>query len=138
MISNVRAKTDNMKRIKKFIFLVIAGIAVYSCTYDFIKEDTTPINPGTPVSFSQQILPIFTNNNNCTSCHKPGGQNPDYTAANAYTSIMNNNVVNLASPASSPLYTVPDPATGTHSWKKYTATQAQLILLWIQQGAKNN
>ena len=117
---------------------MIAGIAVSSCTYDFIKEDTTPISPDTQVSFSQQILPIFNNNNNCTSCHKPGGTSPDYTAANAYASIMSNSVVNTAAPASSPLYTFPAPTTSTHTWKKYTATQAQLILLWIQQGAKNN
>jgi hypothetical protein len=127
-----------MKRIKKLIFLIIAGIAVSSCAYDFIKEDTTPIDPNAQVSFSQQILPIFNNNNNCTSCHKPGQTSPDYTAANAYSSIMNNNVVNTAAPASSPLYTIPAPTTSTHTWKKYTATQAQLILLWIQQGAKNN
>lgn len=127
-----------MKRIKKLIFLIIVGIAVSSCAYDFIKEDTTPIDPNAQVSFSQQILPIFNNNNNCTSCHKPGQTSPDYTAANAYSSIMNNNVVNTAEPASSLLYTIPAPTTSTHTWKKYTATQAQLILLWIQQGAKNN
>lgn len=127
-----------MKRIKKFIFLIVAGIAASSCTYDFIKEDTNPINPGTQVSFSQQISPIFNNNNNCISCHKPGATSPDFTAPNTYTSIMNSNIVNLAEPASSPLYAVPSPTTGSHAWKKYTATQAQLILLWIQQGAKNN
>ena len=127
-----------MKRIKKFIFFIIVGMAVSSCTYDFIKEDTTPVNPDIQVSFSQQILPIFNTNNNCTSCHKPGGTSPDYTAANAFASIMSANVVNTAAPASSPLYAVPSPTTGTHTWKKYTAAQAQLILLWIQQGAKNN
>lgn len=127
-----------MKRIKKLIFLIITGIAISSCTYDFIKEDTTPIDPNAQVSFSQQILPIFNTNNNCTSCHKPGATSPDYTAANAFASIMNNSVVNTAAPASSLLYTVPAPTTGTHTWKKYTANQAQLILLWIQQGAKNN
>jgi len=127
-----------MKKNKSLIFLIITGIAVFSCTYDFIKEAATPINPGAPVSFSQQILPIFNNNNNCTSCHKPGGQKPDYTIANAYNSILNNNVVNLAVPASSPFYKVPNPTTNTHTWKKYTANQAQLVLIWIQQGAQNN
>ena len=127
-----------MKRIQKFISFLIIGIALSSCTYDFIKEDTTPINPDSPVSFSTQILPIFNNGNNCISCHKPGGQSPDYTTANAYSSIMSNSVVNTTAPETSLLYTVPNPTTSTHTWKKYSASQAQLVLNWIKQGAQNN
>ena len=128
-------KIYNMKRIKKYFFLIITGIAIQSCTYDFIKE-AEPVDPGTPVSFSQQILPIFTNNNNCTACHKPGSTSPDLTAANAYSAI--NNLINTGTPASSRIYTFPEPSSGTHNWKKYTESQAQLILLWITQGALNN
>jgi hypothetical protein len=127
-----------MKRIKKLLSFLIIGLAVTSCSYDFIKEDTTPVNPDAPVSFSSQILPIFNNGNNCTSCHKPGGQNPDLTTANAYASITAANVVNTASPETSLLYEFPNPTSSTHTWKKYTATQAQLILNWIKQGAQNN
>lgn len=129
-------KTDKMKRSQTIIFLFLFSVAVVSCTYDFIKK-AEPVNPSTPVSFATQILPIFSTDA-CTGCHKPGGQTPDYTAANAYASIISNNVVNTATPASSLLYTVPNPSTSGHTWSKYTEAQAQLILLWIQQGALNN
>jgi len=126
-----------MKRSYTILILFFITVAVFSCKYDFIKEPE-PINPETPVSFATQILPIFNTSNNCTGCHKPGGQSPDFTTANAYSSIMSNDVVNIATPASSLLYTFPAPTTSSHNWKKYTAQQAELVLLWIEQGALNN
>jgi hypothetical protein len=129
-------KPEKMKRSQTFLILLIISVAVLSCKYDFIKKPE-PINPTTPVSFATQILPIFSTDG-CTGCHKPGGQSPDYTAANAYASIISNNVVNTATPESSPLFTVPDPSTSGHAWDKYTDQQAQLVLLWITQGAQNN
>jgi hypothetical protein len=125
-----------MKRSQKFLILLFLSTAVFSCTYDFIKK-AEPINPSTPVSFATQILPIFSSDG-CTSCHKPGGQTPDYTTSNAYASIISNNVVNTTTPESSLLYTVPNPTTSGHTWTKLTANQAQIILVWIQQGALNN
>ncbi len=125
-----------MKRSHAILILFILSVAVVSCTYDFIKKPE-PINPTTPVSFATQILPIFSTDG-CTGCHKPGGQSPDYTPANAYNSIISTNVVDTTNPASSLLYTVPDPTTSGHSWDKYTSQQAQLVLVWIQQGAQNN
>jgi hypothetical protein len=125
-----------MKRSHILLTLFFTSVAVVSCTYDFIKKPV-PINPATPVSFATQILPIFSTDG-CTGCHKPGGQTPDYTAANAYASIISNNVVNTVTPESSPLFTVPDPSTSGHLWDKYTDQQAQLVLLWITQGAQNN
>jgi hypothetical protein len=129
-------KTDKMKRLQTFVLILFIGVMISSCTYDFIKKPE-PINPTTPVSFATQILPIFSTDA-CTGCHKPGGQSPDYTSANAYASIISNNVVNTTTPESSLLYTVPNPTTGGHTWTKFTAQQAQLVLLWIQQGAQNN
>ena len=125
-----------MKRSQKILILLFISVAVLSCKYDFFKKPES-INPETPVSFATQIVPIFSTDA-CTSCHKPGGQTPDYTAANAYNSIISNNVVDTASPSSSMLYTVPNPTTSGHTWSKLTTTQAQLILLWITQGALNN
>jgi hypothetical protein len=125
-----------MKRSHIFLTLFFISVAVVSCTYDFIKKPE-PINPTIPVSFATQILPIFSANG-CTGCHKPGGQTPDYTAANAYNSIISNNVADTANPVLSLLYTIPNPATSGHTWSKYTDQQAQLVLLWITQGAQNN
>jgi hypothetical protein len=130
-------KTEKMKRSQTIFLLFFISVAVVSCKYDFIKKPE-PINPGMQVSFSNDILPIFNNNNKCTGCHKPGGEMPDYTPPNAYNSIMENNVVNTTTPASSSLYTVPDPTTSGHTWQKYTSNEAQMVLLWIEQGALNN
>jgi hypothetical protein len=127
-----------MKKSNKYFLLVVFGLLLNACTYDFIvKEELPPVDPNVDVLFSTQIVPIFSNS--CVSCHKPGGQAPDLTAANAYNSIKSMNLVNTATPESSIIYTEPNPAnTSVHTWKKYTAAEAQLVLTWIQQGAKNN
>ena len=127
-----------MKKSNKYFLLCAFGLLLNACTYDFIvKEELPPVDTTVPVSFSTQIVPIFTNS--CVSCHKTGGQAPDLTAANAYNSIQSMKLVNTAAPVTSKIYTEPLKANATvHSWKKYTDAEAQLVLTWIQQGAKNN
>lgn len=127
---------------KQYYFLTIVFLlfmfGISSCNYDNVVEPAPP-SPTDTVSFSQQIEPIFNSGNNCTSCHATGVQAPDLTTGNAYNSIMNLNLVNTASPETSIIYWHPDPTnTSAHTWKKYTTNQAALVLLWIQQGAKDN
>ena len=127
---------------KQYYFLIFTFllfmIGLNSCSYDNIVEPAPP-NPTDTVSFSQQIEPIFNSGNYCTSCHTTGVQAPDLTTGNAYTSIINMNLVNTSSPETSTLYWYVSPENNAdHTWKKYTTTQAALVLLWIQQGAKNN
>jgi hypothetical protein len=124
-----------MKKSNKYLLLFLFGLLLNACTYDFIvKEELPPIDTTVPVSFATQIVPIFTNS--CVSCHKTGGQAPDLSAANAYNSIKTMNLVNTTTPESSIIYAFPGSAS--HSWKGYTASESQLVLTWIQQGAKNN
>jgi len=124
-----------MKKRTIFLILILFSLFVSSCRYDFILP--VPVVPVTgDVSFATQVLPIFSADN-CISCHKPGGQSPDYTAANAYASIVPA-LVNTASPALSRIYTFAGPTTSTHTWKKLTAADDAIILQWITQGAKNN
>ncbi len=127
-----------MKKSNIYFLLFVFGLLLNACTYDFIvKEELPPVDITVPVSFSAQIVPIFTNN--CVSCHKTGGQAPDLSAANAYNSIKSMNLVKTAAPETSAIYTEPNPANaGVHSWKKYSAADAQLVLTWLQQGALNN
>lgn len=124
--------------IKKIILsnllLIVAGMFIVSCEYEFIEQLPPP--QGT-VSFSQQVEPVFTSQG-CVACHKPGNQLPDLTTGNAYASIIATGVVDTNNPEASKLYDLPNPATSQHSWKKYTENQAQIVLLWIQQGALNN
>lgn len=124
----------------KILFLVVvAALAVAGCKYDWVIPEEVPVidpdDPSQVISFSGDILPIFTSGNNCTACHN-GNQAPDLRATNAFASLNTTRYINRTSPGESRIYTLPHPDGG--HYKKYTATQAALVLAWIQQGAKNN
>ena len=130
-----------MKTLKLLFAFFMVAFLINGCAYNFIIPEEVPpaIDPDDPdapqISFATQIIPIFTSS--CTACHD-GGQNPDLTSANAYSSLNSTRYLNSASPEESLIYKHPAPETSTHTQKKYTATQAALVLGWIQQGAKNN
>ncbi len=120
--------------------MVLFAIVISSCKYNFIVpiEEEVPIDtiPGDqPVSFATQIQPIFTNK--CISCHKSGGTAPNLVAGSSYNQVVPAHV-NLSKPEESTIYTFPAPATSKHSWKKYNSSEANLVLTWIKEGAKNN
>ncbi len=124
-----------MKKSPIFLVLILFALSLNSCKYDFILPEIVPPITET-VSFSTQIVPIFSAGNKCTACHN-GGQSPDLRAASAHAQIVPA-LINAATPESSIIYSFPAPTTGTHPWKKYTAGEAALILKWIKDGAKNN
>jgi len=125
-----------MKKRTIFLISILLSLFLNSCKYDFILPTVVPPITGT-VSFSTQVAPIFSAGSKCTSCHNTGGQAPDFSAANAYASIVPG-LINAATPEQSLIYSFPAPATSTHTWKKYTAGEAAIILAWIKDGAKNN
>ena len=125
-----------MKKRSIFLVSILFTLLLNGCKYDFIiPVDVTPVTG--PVSFATQVAPIFSTSSKCIACHNTGGQAPDLTAASAFASIVPN-LVNTATPGSSLIYSFPEPTSTTHSWKKYTANEAAIVLAWIQQGAKNN
>ncbi|MCB0805558.1 MAG: hypothetical protein KDC05_07135 [Bacteroidales bacterium] len=129
--------------IKQFL-AVLAGITMLiSCEYEFIEvsgpkppdpNDTT--NPVDTILFSTQIEPIF-DAASCTNCHNGGSLKPDLTAGNAYGSIISEGLVVPGDPEASIIYNYPNPYTGSHN-TKYSNDQADLIYLWIFQGAMDN
>lgn len=123
--------------IKILLLVVWAAFAVAGCKYDWIIPEEVPvIDPdGQEISFSADILPVFNSGNNCTACHN-GSQMPDLREGNAYSSLNSTRYINKTSPEESRIYAIPHPDGG--HYKKYTGTQAALVLAWIQQGAKNN
>ena len=133
-----------MKILKLLLAVVVVSLLFSECKYSFIVSEEVPpvVDPGDPdapkISFSTQIIPIFNDGNNCTACHNTGGQRPDLTAENAYASLNTSRYINSGTPEQSLIYMYPHPDTSTHMRKKYSATQAATLLLWIQQGAKNN
>ena len=128
-----------MKKRTILLTLLLFSLFMNGCKYDFIiPVEVPPVdNGGNPISFSTQITPIFSTGDKCISCHKFGGTSPDLTAANAYSQIMSK-YVNTSSPEQSAIYSFPTPTTTSHTWKKYTAGEAAIILAWIKEGAKNN
>ncbi len=132
-----------MKKLKLLLPIIILFITFSACKYDFILPEEIPvIDPDNPTAeifgFAEYVLPIFNKNDNCTSCHKTGGQLPDLTTEKAYSSLNSARYINLSSPELSKIYTHPLPGTSTHKHKKYTSQEAAIILAWIKQGAKNN
>jgi hypothetical protein len=129
-----------MKNPKLYLFMLFFGaILMAGCEYAFVQHaEIDPItpDPDNPISFATQIVPIFTSR--CLDCHDTGATAPDLSVANAFSSITSMSLVNISDPTTSKLYDYIQPSTSTHSWRKYTATQAGLVLLWIQEGALDN
>jgi hypothetical protein len=126
-----------MKNFKIFLIIAVLGLAVGACNYEFVVPEEIPEIPvDEDLSFSEVVLPVLTSQ--CAACHKPGGQVPDLTEANAYQSINTSKYINLGTPGSSLIYSYVAPGASTHKHKQYTSTQAQYILVWIEQGAQNN
>lgn len=135
-----------MRKYKIFFLTALISILASACIYDFMApEPPAPINGGgnggngeETVSFVNDIVPIF--EAKCTSCHKAGGikPNPDLTADKAYASIATSKYINLDTPEDSYLYVHIYSNTSAHTQKKFTAAEAQLVLTWITEGAKNN
>jgi hypothetical protein len=128
-------RTNRILKIAAFLFFVVL---LASCEYEFI-EVYKPVPPDSTdtIYFQAEIAPIF-ESSDCTDCHKAGGLGPfSLTAAEAYNSIMANNLAVSGEPDNSLIYTYPNPQTGTHH-KYKSNTNANLIYGWIIQGALNN
>lgn len=98
-----------------------------------------PYNPDGPadsIRFGADIIPVF--NTECISCHSVGGGlQPELESSVAYSSLMDGGYVDVSVPANSILYQTIEPAATTHGGGQHKAA-ADKILIWIQQGARNN
>ena len=119
---------------RKYAFITVillSLITLWSCEYEKILPEPLPPVTDT-VHYSTDIQGIW--NKDCNGCHGAGMTAPDLSAANSYNALMNGGFVNTADPASSKIYT-----EMTGGMAQYTNTSdANLVLVWIQQGAKNN
>ncbi|MFZ4769122.1 MAG: hypothetical protein ACOYLO_03000 [Ferruginibacter sp.] len=126
----------------------ILGIILISGTLIFLlsgcyKDKTVIFDTGAeitrPVTFSNDIIPMFSKSCALSGCHTSGGKSPDLSAANAYNSLKVGNYFNTTNPSGSVIYlwmsgkkSTPMPVGGIN--KDYNA----LMLAWIKQGANNN
>lgn len=105
-----------------------------SCEYEYVQQpDLPPIV--TELSLQSDVMPIFNQRCNMSGCHAAGAVPPDLSPANAHADLMNRNMIDVQNPTNSILYK----SITVGSMKSFaTPAQAQVILTWIQQGAKNN
>ena len=118
-----------------FSLLFFSLIMITSCEYEIIEFDKP--DPTVEIKFSNDILPIFNNGCNVIGCHTAGHYAVDLTSANAYEDLFAKNLINTDTPLQSGLYTKLSTPGSTHIGRS-TPTELQTILLWIEQGAKNN
>lgn len=125
----------------KITLLVVAGLTITSfsgCYKDVISPGQDPNGPPQNVSFSGDLLPIFTANCATSGCHDAvPSHKPSLTAENAYNAITSGGFINTLVPTSSILYSEVKsgsmPPTGA-----LKATDVQKILDWIRNEAPNN
>jgi len=125
----------------KKIALLVLGIIIITaaaCRKDYFSTSEN-IDLSVPVSFSEKIQPIFTEDCSTTGCHKTGVQSPDLSAGSSYDQLTQLGYVDTTNAEGSLLYkmitstTKPMPPTG-----RLSNTEIGLILTWIKQGAQNN
>jgi hypothetical protein len=128
-----------MKNSCYYLICAILGFAaiVSGCTKDFYVIPEVEITG--PVSFTDDVLPIFNNSCNSDGCHNTGGIPPDLSPANAFTNLFLYNVVDTLNPEMSSLYLAmntasdPMPPSGL-----LDPVEIATVLAWIKQGAINN
>ena len=116
-----------------FLLAFLAG-----CYKDVISPGADPNGPPQFVSFSGDLIPLFSTHCNSTGCHDAlPAHAPSLVPEKAYTALTSGGYVNTAVPNSSSIYTAVQsgsmPPTGA-----LNASDTQKILDWIRNGAPNN
>lgn len=110
-----------------------------SCEKDYYSPSPPVVIPSS-VSFSTNIVPIFSANCAVTGCHTasspPAGL--DLTPPDAYNSLFNGGFVDTTVAATTNTLYVEVSTGKMPPSGKLSAQNVALILAWIQQGAKNN
>ena len=130
---------SNRKNKLTIAAMVLSGImAAVSCTH--------PSPPAPVVSFRNDIIPILTTycviNSSCHLGASSFNQECDLDSAVAYTTVTSRSLISVTNPSSSLLYSEVN-GNGTAQMPKpplpaLSASRQKQILLWIEQGAKNN
>jgi hypothetical protein len=127
-----------MKNLLKYtglLLLVIIGLS--SCYKDIVIPQlaSDPDGPPQPVSFKNELAPLF--NVKCTDagCHVNGSHKPYMTIDVSYSQIVNGGFVNTALPKESTLYKM---VNGEMSQYIPSSADKQKVYDWIRNGAPNN
>jgi mono/diheme cytochrome c family protein len=121
-----------MKKTLIILSMFLSLMAWQACEYEWIEVDK-PVVPDV-LSYATDIQPRF--DNGCISCHAPGGPAPDLTAGNSYNDLFAKNLIDTVAPDQSVLYMEVVKGGGMYTFA--APDDAEFILKWIEQGAKNN
>lgn len=127
---NFTSRLTSAIAVTAFVFMALLS----GCEYEFVEpEKAPPIT--TPVSFADDIMPIFNASCNMSGCHAAGAFAPNLMPDAAFNNLVQGNYINADNPNQSLIYTT----MATGSMKSFsTPTQANMVLAWIEQGALNN
>ncbi|MCK5464031.1 MAG: hypothetical protein KAI95_13485 [Bacteroidales bacterium] len=121
---------------KSLLYLLFAGMLTGILLFGSCEKVVYPPPPEIElpdtVSYSLDIQPIW--DNQCVNCHD-GGRDPDLRPDNSYASLMGGGYINTDEPEESELMKKLD--SSPHD-SRATEAEKQLILAWIDEGAKNN
>jgi hypothetical protein len=132
-LSKLNPQIMQKSKLRNIVLAILGIVFLVACTSKTIVP--TPVSKA-PVSFSNDVLPVFTSNCAISGCHVAGNIAPDLTTSKAYNSLMTMNLVDTVHPNQSVLYM--KISTGTMNQYIKTPVNQQIILNWITQGAKNN
>lgn len=131
-------------KLYRFILIFFSLAVLYSCEKDnyFVPKETI-VNPNVPISFSQDIQPIFDLSCSISGCHDGQNDDPDLTVGNAYASLFSTGDIDTVTAENSKLYKRVAGVSGalmppTANGGPLPANKVSLILNWIKQGAKDN
>ncbi len=127
-----------MKRISIYTgLLLLMAIVFTGCYKDIVIPQlaSDPDGPPQPVSFKNELAPLF--NAKCTEagCHVTGAHKPYLTTDISYNQIVGGGFVNTALPKESVLYKY---VYGEMSQYIPSSTDKQKVYDWIRNGAPNN
>lgn len=123
-----------MKNLLKIVLVSSLAFLCFSCYYDEVLEIEEPpivIDPDDPLSFSNDIVPIF-ESYNCSQCHN-ASLDPDLRAGNEYNSLVPD-FVSAGNASASLFYT----KLAIEGHRDVDAVSLALIEEWINRGALDN
>lgn len=123
-------KINLTKHIVATGLIFLSAMAFVSC--EKYSWDPPKIDLTTPVSYKNEIVPIF--KNNCYSCHSSGSLNFN-NATTTWTSINKPQYLSPGNPEGSSIYT--KLLSGSHE-TRCSIEDKNKIYAWISQGAIND
>jgi hypothetical protein len=117
------------------VIALVTGLA--GCYKDIIKPElaSDPDGPPQPVSFKNELAPMFNTNCALAGCHVSGAHKPYLAPDISYQQIVNGGFVNTALPKQSILYKM---VNGEMAQYVPTTADKQKVYDWIRNGAPNN